>query len=91
MNLPDRLIVIARWENDSSQTITLQNFTAESEVFIPVFSDEERFHTEAAGSGYEHEGVSIETDVLRQMLRGDELLILNPGSERRRMHKSDLG
>jgi len=49
--------------------------------FIPVFIDEEHFRKETAGSGYEDKGFAVKREFLRRLLRGDERLILNPGSD----------
>lgn len=88
--IADDVVVIARWRDPNGHTIELQNFVLAGESFIPLFSDEARFRDEAAGSGFEHEGVAIKLEFLVSLLRGDELLILNPASTRRRLRKSDL-
>jgi hypothetical protein len=89
---PDHyVVIIADWESDISRHITIQDFIQDGEAFIPVFSDVERFREEAAGSGFEDKGVLIKKDFLAQLLHGDEVLILNPGSAApRRMTSGDL-
>jgi hypothetical protein len=85
------VFVIGRWLDPRSKTITLQNFTQGDESFIPIFSDENHFREETKGSGFEDQGIGIERDFFISLLRGDELLILNPGSSNpTRLRKSDL-
>lgn len=85
-----QVVVIARWPDVNGRTIVLQDFTAAGEHFIPIFSEAERFKAETAGSGFEHEGVEIDLELLVSILRGDELLILNPASTKLHLRKSDL-
>jgi hypothetical protein len=90
-SLPDQIIVIGDWLDESARSIRLQNFIAGGESFIPVFSDEGSFRRETQGSGLETKGLAIECALLASMLRGDETLILNPGSANpMRLKKSDL-
>jgi hypothetical protein len=88
--LTQEVVVIARWSDPNGHTIELQNFVSAGENFIPIFSDDAHFRTEAAGSGFEHEGVAINLRFLVSILRGDELLILNPVTTKLRLRKSDL-
>jgi hypothetical protein len=89
--LGKRVVVIGRWSDPSSHTLELQDFVRNGETFIPLFSDEDHFDRETMGSGFESEGISIDTDFFVSLLRGDELLILNPGSTSpTRLRKSDL-
>jgi len=74
------VVIIARWSDPESKRIDVQNFVQGGESFIPLFSDEAHFLAETKGSGFEHEGVSIKCDLFLSMLKGNELLILNPGS-----------
>ena len=90
MELGDKLVVIARWEGPESEEITLQDFTADGKSFIPVFSDEARFQAEILGSGFETQGVLIERTVLASILTGKEQLVLNPGSTRQPLSKTDI-
>jgi hypothetical protein len=84
-------IVIATWENRESKTITLQNFIANGESFIPIFSDEDTFKSETEGSAFANNGVAIDGKFLFSLLLGNELLILNPGSSNPvRLRASDL-
>lgn len=84
------VVVIARWPDVNGHTIVLQDFKSGGEDFIPIFSDAEHFHAEMAGSGFEREGVEIDLRLLVSLLRGDELLVLNPASNKLRLRKADL-
>ncbi|SRR5258706_6429551 len=86
----EKLVIVARWLNCDGDTIMIQDFTASGESFIPLFSDTTRFKAEAAGSGFENEGVEIDLELLVSILRGDELLVLYPASTKLRLCKSDL-
>ena len=89
--MKDSFVVIGSWENVDSRTLTLQDFVADGVAFIPLFTDEETFKHEARGSGFESAGILIDKDFLHSLLRGDELLILNPGSTNPlRLTKADL-
>lgn len=86
----DYLVIIARWDKETDRQITIQDFVQNGESFIPVFSDEAHFDAETMGSGYESEGVLIKRSLLKEILEGRELLILNPGSDAIRLRKGDL-
>lgn len=89
--MQDQIIVIGGWEDTSSRSLRLQNFVANGETFIPVFSDEAAFKRQVAGSGFEGDGLAIDRGLLLSILRGDELLILNPGDpDAVKMTKADL-
>jgi hypothetical protein len=74
------VVVIASWQSPESSSITLQDFKKDGQSYIPIFSDEAHFREEAKGSSYERSGKSIDCKLLVSILRGDELLILNPRS-----------
>lgn len=77
----DGLYIIARWTDEDSNTITIQDFYKDDgRHFIAVWSDERHFLEENRGNQFEREGVWIKRTLLKEMLTGDELLILNPGS-----------
>jgi hypothetical protein len=79
--LPDEVVIIARWEDESSRSITIQDFTQNGRPFIPVFLDRFTFNSQIKGSGFEDQGVCIKTDLLLSILKGGERLIVNPGGE----------
>ena len=84
-------VIIATWEDGSSREIQIQYFIQNGELFMPIFSDDAHFKAEIAGSGFEDQGVRIRKDFFRELLNGDELLILNPGSDSpQRLRKEDL-
>lgn len=87
----DEIIVIGTWESNESRSLQIQNFVAEGGSFIPIFSDEATFNHQVRGSGFEDNGIAIDRNILSAMLRGDELLILNPGGpDPLRLTKADL-
>ena len=89
--MADQVIVIGGWEDPASRSLRLQNFVADGESFIPIFSDDAAFERQIKGSGFEDDGLAIDRDLLLSILTGNELLILNPGdSNPVRMTKADL-
>ena len=84
------LIVIGALGESESSALKLQDFVADGERFIPVFSDKAHFAAEAKGTGYEDQGIEIDRKLLASILKGDEVLVLNPGTVRRRIGKRDL-
>ena len=89
--MQDEIIVIGDWDNEQSTSLRLQDFVSGGESFIPIFSDEQQFRRQVRGSGFEGKGVAIDRNLLHSLLRGDELLILNPGdSNPVRMRKADI-
>lgn len=89
--MPDKIIAIGNWENNKSRSLRLQKFMIEDKSFIPIFSDEMTFSHQIRGSGFESSGVAVDRNFLLSILRGDELLILNPGgSDPLKLTKADL-
>lgn len=89
--MQDQIIVIGGWEDPASRSLRLQNFVANGESFIPIFSDEAAFERQVKGSGFEDDGLAIDRDMLLSILSGEELLILNPGDpDAVKMTKADL-
>lgn len=87
----DEIIVIGGWEDANSRSLRLQNFVANGESFIPIFSNEAGFKQQVQGSGFEDAGLVIERDLLVSMLHGDELLVLDPGGPNPvKLRKADL-
>jgi len=87
----NRLVIIATWPNAKSHVITFQDFVVNGEDFIAIWSDEQHFRAENKGSEFETKGVSIDTKFFVSLLKGSELLVLNPGSEHPvRLRKADL-
>ncbi|TPM38134.1 hypothetical protein [Mesorhizobium sp. B2-3-4] len=86
----DHVIVIGGWEDVKGHDIRLQDFIINGESFIPIFVDEATFKREAAGSGFEDQGVSIDRNLLISILSDDQMLLLNPGSDSLRMRRADL-
>ena len=75
------VVIIATWTSGASKKINIQDFVRKGQSFIPVFSDQQHFKDETRGSGFEGKGVSIDANLFASLLRGDELLVFNPGSK----------
>jgi hypothetical protein len=89
--MPHKIITIGGWDDETSRSIRLQNFISDGKSFIPIFSDWLAFKRQVEGSGLEGDGLEIDRDLLLSILRGDELLILNPGDpDSVQMTKADL-
>ena len=78
--LSQPVYIIARLDSPRAIGMRIQDFMREGRSFIPVFSDEAHFQVETRGSGFEGQGVAMDADLFASILRGDELLVLNPGS-----------
>jgi hypothetical protein len=89
--MQDKVVVIGGWDDADSRSLRLQNFVANGESFIPIFSDEVAFKQQVQGSGFENAGLAIDRDLLLSVLTGDELLVLDPGcSNPVKLRKADL-
>jgi len=77
--VPDEVVIIAWWDDDQSQRITIQDFCRDGISFIPIFTSEAAFKSQNKGSGFEDKGVSINTTILFSFLKGGEHLIIDPG------------
>jgi hypothetical protein len=89
--MQDKVVVIGGWDDPDSKSLRLQTFKADGQPFIPLFSDEAAFKRQVKGSGFEGDGIVIDRRLLVSILRGDEVLILNPGDpDPLRLTKADL-
>ena len=79
-----RVTIIGELGDDRSSDITIQDFVIEGETVIPVFSSASAFSTQTEGSPYAGKGIEIDLALLQNILRGDEILMLDPGSPARR-------
>jgi len=79
--LPDTVFIVARWDDEQSHSITIQDFIRDGRPFLPVFTDEAAFKTQIKGSGFEDQGVEINTDLFLSIMRGGEQLVVNPGGD----------
>src|SRR5689334_18106824 len=85
------VFIFAFWNDPASSHMTIEDFVRDGRRYIPLFYDEAEFNQEASGSGHEHKGVAITTELLANILHSDELLILNPNSNTPvELSKSDL-
>ncbi len=75
------VVIIATWTSGASKKINIQDFMRNGKSFIPIFSDQQHFKDETRGSGFDGKGVSIDANMLASLLKGDETLVLNPGSK----------
>ena len=62
-----------------AESVVPLKFDRNEYSFIPVFSDAKTFDEEAYGTGFENRAILIEANVFASLLKGDELVILNPG------------
>lgn len=77
-----QLFIIASWDSPHAKSLKIQDFMrSDGQSFIPIFSDEQRFKQAVVGSGFEEKGVSMDGNLFAFLLKGDELLLLNPGSD----------
>ncbi|TAG47197.1 MAG: SseB family protein [Betaproteobacteria bacterium] len=75
------VFIIATWTSGASKKINIQDFVRNGKSFIPVFSDQQHFKDETRGSGFDSKGISIDGNLFASLLKGNELLVLNPGSK----------
>lgn len=75
------VVIIATWTSGASKKINIQDFVRKGQSFIPVFSDQQHFKDETRGSGFEGKGVSIDANLFASLLKGNQRLVLNPGSK----------
>jgi hypothetical protein len=73
----DSVVAIGGWDNEDSDFIRLQDFIIDGESIIPIFADEAAFDRQTHGSGFEALGIIVKLHF--SFLRGDEILMLNPG------------
>jgi hypothetical protein len=89
--MQNKVVVIGGWDGSDGRSLRLQNFVANGESFIPIFSDEAAFNQQVQGTGFEDAGLAIDRDLLFSVLHGDELLVLDPGgSNPMKLRKADL-
>ena len=62
-----------------SRTLAALSFQQNERSFIPVFSDRKVFDEEAFGTGFAGKAVGVDAIRFAELLKGDELVILNPG------------
>ena len=74
------VLVISDLSDPKSTTLTLQDFDIAGEMVLPFFLDDDEFKRQISGSGFEDKGVWIKVHVLADLIRGDEIFLLNPGS-----------
>lgn len=86
--MQDEVFMIGDFDED---TITFADFIIDGERVIPLFSDRAAFDRQTQGSGFEKQGLLLKVHFLLSLLRGNELLILNPGDPGpMRLTKADL-
>ena len=93
MTLPSgrSVLVIGELGPNDSNRIVLQDFNIGGEMVIPIFSDEVTFRAQTATSPFAARGIEINLDLLCSMMRGNEVFVLDPGSEQpQRLSLQDL-
>jgi hypothetical protein len=76
------VIIIAELKEADGDAIRIQNFDKDGISFIPLFSSKNAFDVLTEGTDFSDKGISIDLEMLLGMMKGDEKLILNPGSTR---------
>ncbi len=56
--MKDNVVIIASWDGDDAEFITIQDFIINGEKVIPIFSDEAAFERQTRGSGFEKQASS---------------------------------
>ena len=77
----DWLVIMAHWDDELDNKIYIQDFVLNGESYIPLFSGVDQFKRETFGSEFYEKGVMIKREILLEILRGDEIFILNPRSD----------
>ena len=75
------VFIIGSWTSLDSKEMAIQDFVRNGRSFIPIFSDEKHFTEETRGSGFEKKGISVDANLLAFIMKGTEMLVLNPGSK----------
>jgi type III secretion system (T3SS) SseB-like protein len=65
--------------NPHAKSVAVLPFDQNERSFIPVFSDERIFDEEAYGTGFEKKAIAVDAHFFASLLKGDEIVILNPG------------
>lgn len=80
---PERIVLMLSKEPaDDARVLDVQTFIINGEDVVPIFSDAEAFKSQSKGSGFEDKGMEIDLQFYLGLLRGDEVFVLDPGSER---------
>jgi hypothetical protein len=74
------VIIVGSWVDAEGTQILIQDFRVEGQAFIPFFSDDGQFWSQLGSTPYVNKGLCIECQSFVTLLRGDEWLVLNPGS-----------
>jgi len=79
---PKRIVLmLSKDPADEDRVLDVQTFIINGEDVIPIFSDVEAFKSQSKGSGFEDKGMEIDLEFYLGLLKGQEIFILNPGSE----------
>jgi len=81
MLLEGEVVIIAEWADAAGTTLRIQDFQLQGRSFIPLFSDDAQFIQQMANTPFAEKGLAIDCKELIRRLHGDELLILNPGTD----------
>ncbi len=71
------VVILADSLDPKSSTIRLQDYTRHNASFIPIFSSMEKFEESSQGQ-VKNKVIAIDGILLLSILRGDEMLYLNP-------------
>ena len=81
--------MLKRQPKDDDRIIDVQSFIMNGEDSIPIFSDIETFKVQAKGSGFEENGLEIKLDFYVNVLKGNEIFVLNPGGNNPKRFTAD--
>lgn len=73
-------IILATKPQDDNVHLTLQNFVIDGQEMIPLFTSAELFQQSLQGREFPYPVVEIRFGALVQMLKGDETILVNPGT-----------
>ena len=81
--------IIAWWDSPQDKSMHIQDFYHAGTLhYYPIFSSDAIAREQTKGTPYESKLVSIKGSLLFSMLRGDELLILDPKDGLNRQFKA---
>lgn len=73
-------IVLATKPQDDDVHLTLQSFDIGGQLMLPLFTSAEKFQASLKGRDFPYPVVEIRFGTLVEMLKGDETILVNPGT-----------
>lgn len=72
------IILLAKQPKGDERSLTIQNYSVNGELVIPLFSSEASLQESTQGADLGVPSVSIDRGLLASILQGDEVLLLDP-------------